>query len=88
MNDNESIIKFPCDFPIKIIGLNTPEFIAEIVQIVNSHHPEFSDDGLKTNLSGNSKFISITATVNAKSQDKLDDLYKELSQHPKIKMVL
>jgi len=88
MAEKKSLIVFPCDFPIKIIGKNDPQFFPEILALLQSHHPEFKKEAMNTQLSGNKNYVSFTATVRAVSQEKLDALYRALSKHSLIKMVL
>lgn len=82
------LIDFPCDFPIKIIGMNKKNFFSEIKSIVLKHFPKTKDASFIKKLSDNDKYLSITATVNAKNKKELDFLYMDLTKHPDIKMVL
>ncbi|PJD93897.1 MAG: hypothetical protein CK424_01170 [Legionella sp.] len=85
---NETLMVFPCDFPIKIIGNATPNFLQDIITIVHHHFPDTPDSAITTQLSGQGKYQSITAVVVALDQMTLDALYKDLTQHPDIRMVL
>lgn len=82
------MIEFPCDFPIKIIFKNLPGATDELLAIVRRHHPEMPDSAIQQQPSQNGTYCAITATIIAKSQEELDALYRELTQHPDIKMVL
>ena len=82
------MIEFPCDFPIKIIFTNQPGVADEIIAIIHRHHPKLRSTSIKQKMSEKNNYSSITATVKATSQKKLDALYRELTQHPSIKMVL
>jgi uncharacterized protein len=87
--EHETLLQFPCDFPIKIIGNMDNEFIPLIKAIIHSHCPDFEEkDRWHINLSKGSKYCSITAHITAHNKKQLDDLYRELSQHPKVLMVL
>lgn len=88
MTDNPSLISFPCDFPIKIIGLKTDTFKAEISKIVCKHFPQTQAEQIICKDSQKGNYLAITATVHAVDQASLDKLYQELTQHPSIKMVL
>jgi putative lipoic acid-binding regulatory protein len=88
MTDNESLLQFPCEFPIKIVGKNSANFSEEIMAIVRKHFPEIPDSGFVCNPSQKGNYLAITATVYVHSQEELDALYRELTQHPDIKMVL
>ncbi|TAL65151.1 MAG: DUF493 domain-containing protein [Legionella sp.] len=83
-----TLIEFPCDFPIKIIGVNSPLFIEQIKAIATKHFPTITDKSISQQPSKNSNFISLRVTVHAKNQAMLDDFYREVSKHPEVKMVL
>lgn len=85
---NKSLIEFPCDFPIKIIGNNTPVFLEEISTIVFSHFPDLDHQSLTHKTSQNSNYLAITVTVFAQNQSMLDAFYMAVNQHPDVKMVL
>lgn len=88
MTDNSSLMKFPCDFPIKIIGKNTPDFTNDIIRIVRQHFPNTEDKSIVIKPSQQTNYVGLTATVRAFEQATLDALYQELTHHPDIKMVL
>lgn len=83
-----TLIEFPCHFPIKIIGTNSELFISEIKQIVINHFPSFKNEHIAHKMSKKNNYLAITVIVYAESQKILDALYKELTQHPDVKMVL
>lgn len=89
MNDvKKSLLEFPCEFPLKVIGKNTGDFQTRMVEIVRRHAPDLRDDAVTNRLSTDGKYISITATFTAESRDQLDALYYELSSHELVAMVL
>ncbi len=88
MSDNKSLIQFPCDFPIKIIGKKTELFATEINQITRKHFPNTSDEAIIYQESQYGNYVSLTITVFVHDQQSLDGLYQELTKHPDIKMVL
>lgn len=88
MTEDSSLLKFPCDFPIKIMGKATGVFKDEISAIVYKHYPNLKAKAFQTNTSKNGNFLAISVTVHALDQPSLDALYQDLSQHPDIKMVL
>jgi hypothetical protein len=75
----ESIIQFPCDFPIKAMGLATAEFDAVIVEIVRRHAPDIGEGAVTSRPSANGKYVSITVTVRAQSRAQLDAIYMDLT---------
>ncbi len=84
----QTLMEFPCDFPVKIIGNNSEFFLEDIKKIVLQHFPDFELNHLKHKLSENNNYLAITATVHALNQDMLDSFYQDLTKHPDIKMVL
>lgn len=83
-----TLIEFPCYFPIKIIGNNSPVFLEEIRQIAVTHFPDIKEDALTHKMSKDSNYLAITITVFAENQDMLDAFYRAVTQHPEVKMVL
>lgn len=88
MTTKQTIIEFPCNFPIKIIGKNSLEFLEEIKLIATRHFPMLKIDDLTHKASQNNNYLSITVTVLAENQLMLDEFYREVSRHPDVKMVL
>ncbi|PJE12743.1 MAG: DUF493 domain-containing protein [Legionella sp.] len=88
MTDKETLIQFPCNFPIKIIGKKTELFAAEINEIIYKHFPETPDEAIVYQESMRGNYLSITVTVYVHDQQSLDALYQEITKHPDIKMVL
>ncbi len=87
MKTNNSIIKFPCSFPIKVMGPNSEAFISAVMTIIRRHlDPEsFSRN---TKLSSSGKYLSITVTFTAQSRDQLNAIYDELNRHHLVVMTL
>lgn len=83
-----TLLEFPCDFPLKIMGGTDPGFAATIAAVVVRHVPEFdiASMGMRTSREGN--YLALTCTVRAVSQEQLDALYRELTAHPRVKVVL
>ena len=84
----ESVIAFPTAFPIKIMGRREGGFTKAVIEIVQRHAPDSAPGTIETRPSREGKYISLTATVNATSQEQLDALYRELCDHPAVVMVL
>jgi len=84
----ESLIEYPSDFPIKIMGLMQDGFADTMVELVQSFDPEFHSGKLEMRASSAGKYLAITVTVRATSREQLDDLYRALSGHPMVKFVL
>ena len=87
MND-ESLLKFPCPFPVKMMGRDTPEFRETARSLIEKHTGPVSDTAINDALSRKGNFVSITITVNALSQEQLDDIYRDVSSHEDVLMAL
>lgn len=84
----ESVIEFPCAFPIKMMGRDTPEFRVTARELIENHVGPIADGAIKINLSGKGNFVSVTVTVTATSQQQLDDIYRDVSAHDDVLMAL
>ena len=81
-------IEFPCDFPIKVMGKHSTEFINHILSIACKHDSQFNQQTIRTKLSKEKNFCSVSLLIHATSQQQLDALYQELTALPDITMVL
>ena len=88
MAELESVIEYPLDFPLKVMGLNRPEFAPTIIALVQRHAPDFDPASVETRPSREGKYVSLTLTINAVSRQQLDALYQALSEHPMVTMTL
>ena len=88
MAASESIIEYPCAFPIKVMGRTEPGFAQSIVDLVKRHAPDFDPGSVEMRVSRKSKYLSLTCTVQATSREQLDALYQALCDHPLVVMVL
>ena len=84
----ESAIEFPCLFPIKMMGRDTPEFRATARALVEKHAGAVADDAVQATLSRNGRFVSVTITITATSQQQLDDIYRDVSARDDVLMAL
>ncbi len=87
MND-ETLLEFPCDFPIKIMGRESAEFRALARALVEKYTGPLADEAIASSLSRNGAFVSVTVTVVAQSQQQLDDIYREVTSNDEILMAL
>lgn len=87
MNE-ESLLQFPCDFPIKIMGGGGSDFRPLVVELVSRHAPDLDETRVSVRDSRAGRYQSVTVVVNARDRAQLDALYLELSGHPRITMVL
>ena len=88
MSELDSIIGYPIDFPIKVMGLNRPEFVAAMTALVMRHAPDFDPATIEARPSREAKYLSLTMTIRATSRGQLDALYRELSDHTMVTMAL
>jgi hypothetical protein len=84
----ESLLEFPCDFPIKIMGKSHAEFAETIVSVVRQFDNEVDPKRIETRPSSGGNYTGLTVTVRATSQAQLDDIYRALTGHPMVKVVL
>ena len=83
-----SLIEYPSDFPIKIMGAAHPEFARCILEVVLQHAPDFDAASMEMRPSSGGNYLSLTCTVRATSREQLDNLYRALTGHAMVKMVL
>lgn len=83
-----SLIEYPSDFPIKILGAKVDDFAQTIVKLVLQFDATFDPATLEMRPSAKGNYLALTATVRATSREQLDDLYRALSAHPMVKIVL
>ena len=88
MSRNESLLKFPCEFPVKALGQHRTEFDLLVVEIIRRHVSEISEGAVKSRLSSGGKYISVTVTIRAQSQQQLDAIYQDLTNCTDILMAL
>jgi len=81
-------MKFPMAFPIKVMGAQVDGFVEAVEQIALAFDPEFDKCTTELRPSSTGKYLGVTITIQATSQDMLDELYRTLSTHPMVKVVL
>jgi len=85
---DDTLIAYPCDFPIKVLGHAGPEFAQAVAAIAKRHDPDFDEKTLAMKTSKQGKYLSLTCEVRATSRVQLDALYQELCDQPMVVMVL
>jgi putative lipoic acid-binding regulatory protein len=83
-----SLIEYPSDFPIKIMGPTHDEFAPTMFRLVREHDPLFTEAMMEVRPSGKGNYLGLTVTVRATSREQLDNLYRALSGHPMVKVVM
>ena len=87
MND-DAIMEFPCDFPIKMMGRDRREFHEAARAVVEQHAGPVDDEAIRTAASRNGRFVSITITIRAESREQLDAIYMDLTAHDEVLVAL
>jgi len=84
----QSLIEYPSDFPIKVMGKQHPELAQTLTEVVVKHDPQFDPTTVEMRPSKGGNYIGLTFTVRATSREQLDTLYRELHAHPMVKIIL
>jgi len=85
---NQSLINYPSAFPIKVMGVQVEGFTEAIVAVARQFDPAFDVATLEARPSKGGKYLGLTITVTATSREQLDELYRTLSTHPMVRVVL
>lgn len=88
MSEQETLLEFPCQFPIKVFGDNCDAFEVAVVEIVRRHCASLHEGAVVSRESSGGKFIALTVTIEAHSKEQLDNIYGELTAHAMVKMAL
>ena len=84
----ESLIEYPCDFPIKVMGARVDGFVEAMCQVALQFDPDFNPATLEMRPSKAGNYLSVTLTIRATSREQLDNLYRALTGHPMVKVAL
>ena len=84
----ETLIEFPCHFPIKVMGEVHDAFTSTVIEIIKQKNEKFDPSTIEMKGSSEGRYISLTCFVYVTSKPELDDIYRSLSSHPMIKVVL
>jgi uncharacterized protein len=88
MAEQETLVEFPCDFPIKVMGETRAEFTQTMIEVIQPHCPEFDASKVEMRASSGGRYLSITCSVYVTSKPQLDNIYRALTSHPFVKFVL
>ncbi|APW45396.1 HP0495 family protein [Rhodoferax antarcticus] len=83
-----SLIEYPCQFPIKVMGVKTDHLVSAITHIALQFDAGFDAETIELRPSKGGKYLGVTITVTATSREQLDELYRTLCTHPMVKVVL
>ena len=84
----DSLIEYPSQFPIKVMGVQDEHLVHEITQIAEKFDPHFDASTIELRPSSTGKYLGVTITITATSREQLDDTYRALTAHPLVKVVL
>lgn len=84
----ESLIQYPCQFPIKVMGQQADGFVEAIAVVARQFDPSFDATTIEQRPSSGGRYLGLTITITATSRDQLDEVYRTLSTHPMVKVVL
>jgi putative lipoic acid-binding regulatory protein len=84
----DTLIEYPCLFPIKVMGLKADGFVHALTFIAEQFDPSFDASTLELRESSGGKYLGVTLNVTATSREQLDELYRTLTSHPMVKVVL
>jgi putative lipoic acid-binding regulatory protein len=88
MSFDGSLLDYPCDFPVKVMGQTQAGFAQAVIDVVKRHAPDFDASSVELRASNRRKYLSVTCVIRATSREQLDGLYQELCDHPMVVMVL
>ena len=84
----DTLIEYPSLFPIKVMGLKADGFVHAVTFIAEQFDPAFDASTLELRESSGGKYLGVTLNVTATSREQLDELYRTLTSHPMVKVVL
>ena len=85
---DQSLIEYPSRFPIKVLGANVDGFVHAVTEVARRFDPSFDAATVEMRPSSGGKYLGVTVTITATSREQLDELYRTLSTHPLVKVVL
>ncbi len=84
----QSLIEYPCRFPIKVMGANVEGFVSALTHVAKSFDPGFDASTIELRPSKAGNYLGVTLSVYVTSREQLDELYRTLTTHPMVKVVL
>lgn len=86
--ERDTLLEFPCQFPVKAMGRDEEDFESLVTGIILSHAEKSAGEAVTTNLSSSGKYLSVTVTIDAQSKDQLDSIYQDLTDCGKVLVAL
>ena len=88
MNEQSPALRFPCRFPIKVMGRNGDEFESAVIQILRRHLPRLAEGAIQRRDSRQGNYTSLTVVIDAQSREQLDAIYLDLTASEQVLMAL
>ncbi|WP_031434803.1 YbeD family protein [Methylomarinum vadi] len=88
MSDKETLLEFPCQFPIKAMGVSSDQFDITVIEIVRRHVDDIKEGAVTSRPSKGGKYTAVTVVIEATSRKQLDAIYQDLTDHPDVLMAL
>lgn len=86
--ERDTLLEFPCKFPVKAMGRNEASFQTLVENIILNHAEIYVDEPITTNLSSKGKYLSVTITIEAQSKAQLDRIYQDLTDSEQVLVAL
>jgi len=86
--DNQELLTFPCRFPVKAMGLNTPAFVAHVKSLIVAHAQDNETVDVQSRPSKAGRYLSVTVTLTATSKAQMDAIYQSLTDDQQVLMAL
>lgn len=86
--ERETLLEFPCKFPIKAMGRHSDDFQAAVEQIVFRYAQMWPGEQVQITPSRAGNFVSVTTVIEAQSQTQLDSIYQDLTDCELVIMAL
>ncbi|MDR7273089.1 putative lipoic acid-binding regulatory protein [Pelomonas saccharophila] len=84
----QSLIEYPSQFPIKVMGAHVEGFVEAIAHVARQFDPAFDASTIEQRPSKGGNYLGLTITITATSREQLDEIYRTLTTHPMVKVVL
>ena len=84
----DSLIEYPCRFPIKVMGAMVDGFADALAEVAREFDPDFDAATMELRPSKGGNYLGVTLTITATSREQLDGIYLRLTSHPMVKIVL
>lgn len=83
----ETLLEFPCIFPLKVMGISHPEFVSSILAAIQEHAPNTTEANVTARPSSKGNYTGATVKIEATSKEQLDNIYRALTSHEMVKVV-